>query len=162
MASQIQQCSICSYEENLYSNLQGNVRGPDWSSSSFQFKRGVFQGDPLSPIIFLLVFNPIIQFLKNFEESHGYNLEGERYITLPFADDFCLITADKRKHQRLMSEIHKITQSMNLTLKPSKCKSMSLCSGRPSLCQFKVGDIVLKTTKEAPEKFLGKHIIHGN
>ena len=61
-----------------------------------------------------------------------------------------------------MSEIHEITQSMHLTLKPSKCKSMSLSCGRPNICQFKVGETLLKTTKDAPEKFLGKHIFHGN
>ncbi|XP_072050342.1 uncharacterized protein [Amphiura filiformis] len=88
-------------------------------------------------------------------------MEGEKYITLPFADDFCLITGDKRKHQKIMSEIHQITKSMNLTLKPSKCKSMSICSGKPNTCQFKIGENVLKTIKEAPEKFLGKHITHG-
>ena len=153
--------TVCTYISNLYSQLEGTVRGPNWTSKPFNFKRGVFQGDPLSPIIFLLVFNPIIQVLKNHESLHGYNMEGEKYITLPFADDFCLITSDKRKHQKIMGEIHEITKSMNLTLKPSKCKSISICSGKPNVCQFKIGDNVLKTTKEAPQKFLGKYITHG-
>ena len=49
--------SICDYVENLYSRLQGQIKGPGWLSTPFDFKRGVFQGDPLSPIIFLMVFN---------------------------------------------------------------------------------------------------------
>ena len=59
----------CKYVENLYSRLQGQVKGPNWMSSPFDFKRGVFQGDPLSPIIFLTVFNPIVQHLKSIEEA---------------------------------------------------------------------------------------------
>ena len=33
----------------------------DWTSSTFSISRGVFQGDTLSPLLFLIVFNPIIQ-----------------------------------------------------------------------------------------------------
>ena len=144
--------SVCKYVENLYSRLQGQVKGPNWMSSPFDFKRGVFQGDPLSSIIFLTVFNPIVQHLKSIEDIYGYNLNGSRYITLPFADDFCLITSDKRHHQKIMNEIHSITKTMNLTLKPVKCKSISICSGRSKACTFSIGDNVLKSLKDAPEK----------
>ena len=145
--------SVCKYVENLYSRLQGQVKGPNWMSSPFDFKRGVFQGDPLSPIIFLTVFNPIVQHLKSIEEIYGYNLNVSRYITLPFADDFCLITSDKRHHQKIMNEIHSITKTMNLTLKPVKCKSISICSGRSKAC-------TKNECEDAPEKFLGCNITY--
>ena len=125
--------SICDYVENLYSRLQGQIKGPEWLSTPFDFKRGVFQGDPLSPIIFLMVFNSIIQHLKSMEDRYGYDLDGSKYITLPFADDFCLITSNKRHHQKIMDEIHDITKAMNLTLKPVKCKSISIRSGKSDL-----------------------------
>ena len=105
-----------------------------------------------------MVFNPIVQHLKSIEDKYGYNLDGCRYITLPFADDFCLITTDKRHHQKIMNEIHSITKTMNLTLKPVKCKSISIRSGRPDACTFTLGDNVLKSLKDAPEKFLGSNI----
>ena len=56
-----------------------------------------------------MVFNPIIQHLKSMEDRYGYDLDGSKYITLPFADDFCLITSNKRHHQKIMDEIHGIT-----------------------------------------------------
>ena len=61
---------IQQYVRELYSNLNGYVKGPSWNSNIFTFKRGVFQGDPLSrsPIIFLLAFNPILQYLKTEEK----------------------------------------------------------------------------------------------
>ena len=149
---------VCLYVENLYSRLQGEIRGPGWRSDPFSFRRGVFQGDPLSPIIFVIVFDPIIQYFKLKETTHGYSLEGKSYITLPFADDFCLLTADKRKHQKLMTEVLDLIQSMNLTLKPVKCKTLSIRSGSPDVCTFFIGETILKSLKDIPEKFLGSLI----
>ena len=135
--------------------LNGTVRGPTWSLEPFPFNKGVFQGDTLSPIIFLIVFDPIIQHLKIVESQYGYDLNGTRYITLPFAGDFCLITTHKRTHQRLMNELSELTASMNLTLKTAKCKSLSISSGKPKDIEFSIGDNKSKPVQEAPEKFLG-------
>ena len=54
--------AICNYVKTLYDRLNGSVKGPLWESTNFSFRRGVFQGDPLSPVIFLMTFNPIIDF----------------------------------------------------------------------------------------------------
>jgi hypothetical protein len=150
--------TVCDYVQCLYSRLNSKIKTKQWSSEPFKFKRGVFQGDPLSPIIFLMVFNPILQNLKQKESDAGYNLDGVKYITLPFADDFCLITSNKRRHQKIMNEINNLACSMNLTLKPSKCKSISIRSGKPAEISFNIGENVLNTLKVAPEKFLGCQI----
>ena len=57
-----------------------------------------------------------------------------------------------------MTEILDITRSMNLTLKPVKCKTLSIRSGRPDNCTFAIGDDVVKSLQEAPKKFLGSTI----
>ena len=82
---------ILQYVHYFYNNIQAKVVTKSFQSEIFSFKRGVFQGDPLSPIIFLLVFNPILQFLQE-NSNFGYKLQDKSFITLPFADDFCLIT----------------------------------------------------------------------
>ena len=51
---------------------------------------------------------PILEFLKGYEESDGYCLNDEYYISLPFADDFNLITRDVRKHKKLMVELNNL------------------------------------------------------
>ena len=114
----------------LYSRLNGSVCGPGWTSNNFKFRRGTFQGDPLSPIIFLMCFNPILEYLENIRNVHGFNLDGDKVITKPYADDFNLITSNKVQHQKIINDLHSKTQSMGLTLKPSKCRS--LWSGRLS------------------------------
>ena len=56
--------SIITYVTSLYTKLQGKVCTKDWETELFQFLKGVFQGDPYSGVIFLIIFNPIIEYIK--------------------------------------------------------------------------------------------------
>ena len=148
--------NIRSYIVSLYGKLRGKVKTCDWETDSFSFNKGVFQGDPLSPIIFLICFNPIIETLKEIEGKFGFSLNGERVITLPFADDFNLITTDKRRHQKIIDQLLSLTQSMGLKLKPKKCKSLSIQAGRSTDIEFRLGNDIMKSIlHERHHKFLG-------
>ena len=63
--------SVVGYLQDLYSKLQAFVLTPDWCTDTFAVQRGVFQGDTLSPIIFLLCFDPVIK-LATQHSSKGY------------------------------------------------------------------------------------------
>ena len=107
--------SVITYITSLYTKLQGTVFTAEWISETFKFLRGVFQGDPLSGIIFLIVFNPIIEYIKKHTETHGYeikttNLNALSVITTPFADGFNIITRDKALHQELVTDVEKKIQ----------------------------------------------------
>ena len=69
---------ITRYISNLYSKLKGKVVCQDWESDIFQFLKGVFQGDPLSGVIFLIIFNPIIEYIKSERRNKGTNLQQEQ------------------------------------------------------------------------------------
>ena len=108
-----------------------------------------------------MVFNPIIESLEQ-EIKFGYKLNEKNFITAPFADDFCLITTNKKTHQRLINLIEKRTLSMGLKLKPSKCVSLSLTAGSPTDIPFKIGNNTLPTLFKEPHKFLGSLITVNN
>ena len=130
---------------------------PKWRSEPFQFKRGVFQGDPVSPVIFLMAFNPVLLHLKLQEETIGYKLNNNAHIvTLPYADDFCLITTHSRTHQRTINTIHNHINSMGMKLKPSKCRSFSISAGSPKDVPFFIGEHRVPSIKDEEQKFLGK------
>ena len=129
----------------------------NFQSEPFQFRRGVTQGDPMSPIIFILAFNPIIDFILK-QDNYGYELNGKKIITLPYADDFCLVTTNMRVQQRLISEINNHIQGMGMRLKPVKCRSFSIQQGKPTVIHFNIGDSVIPSIHEEEQKFLGKVI----
>jgi hypothetical protein len=51
------------------------VETKNWKSEQFNFNKGAFQGDPFSGAIFLVTFNPIIQYIKKHEDKQGYELK---------------------------------------------------------------------------------------
>ncbi len=88
----------------------------------------------------------------------GYNLNGSQIITTSFADDFNLCTTSRRTHQKLINDISSWTKSMKLKLKPIKCKSFSLVSGKPTALIFTLDNIDMQTIQSNPHKFLGSQI----
>ena len=152
---------IKNYVMSLYAKLQGSVVTQQWQSQPFNFKKGIFQGDPWSPIIFLIVFNPLLEKLHQVRNK-GYNLNNNYVITTPFADDFNLITSDKRQHQNIINNIQLWTTSMKLKLKPTKCISMSISSGKPVVNTFSLGGDNIATLENSNHKFLGSTLtFHG-
>ena len=152
---------------DLYSKLEGKVVTPDWETEFFDFKKGVFQGDPYSCVIFLVVFNPIIQYIKAHSERTGYEIKtnnnNSKFInTTPFADDFNLISRNKTQHQKLISDIQEKIKSMGLVIKPTKCSSLSIQSGKSSDIVFHLteesGKIEIGLVKNKPQKFLGSNV----
>ena len=147
--------NIKTYFHNLYSHAQAVTQTITWRSDTFSFKRGVFQGYPISPVIFLLVFHPILQDLQNNSQT-GYKPGDISYVTLPYADDFCLISTHKGTHQKIINKIHSHVSSLGMKLKPSKCISLSISSGKPKDEPFFIGDYRVSSICEKEQKFLGK------
>ena len=98
---------------------------PPWDSV-FRFCRGIFTGDNYSPIIFNLVFQPLIDFIKLEKDKQGYALGNSRVITKPFADDFEIISNNTKRHQELQDKVQLNATTMGLTFKPKKCRTLSL------------------------------------
>ena len=61
------------YIHNLYSNLSAFISTKQWITDMFPIERGVFQGDTLSPLIFLLCFNPIFKLAQSLQ-GKGFSL----------------------------------------------------------------------------------------
>ena len=114
-----------------------------------------FKVTPFSPVIFLLVFNRILQKLQ--DNSHkGYKLDDTSHVTAPYADDFCVISTRSTSHQKPINEIHTQVSSMGIKLKPSKCTSCSLSAGWPEAIPFHIRNNDIALIRDQDQKFLGK------
>ena len=58
---------ISNYIQHCYRNMTAYIQSEEWSTPSFPITQEVFQGDTLSPVIFLLAFSPIIHLAESWE-----------------------------------------------------------------------------------------------
>ena len=60
---------------NYYEKLMAKVVTKEWSSDFFLFDIGLFQGCVLSTILFLCVFQLLLDFLKPLRTKYGYDFK---------------------------------------------------------------------------------------
>jgi hypothetical protein len=113
------------------------------------------------------VFNPIIQYIKQHNEKSGYEIKTQNNTTqfintTPFADDFNLISRNKTQHQKLISDVENKIRSRGLVIKPSKCASLSIQSGKSTEVNFTLKEngnrYPIELIKNKPQKFLGSMV----
>ena len=131
--------------------------------------RGTFQGDPFSGTIFLITFKPLIEYIKRLKETQGYKIKETAVITTPFADDFNLISSNHKRHQKLISAVVEKAETMGLSFKHSKCRSLSIQNGSPTNVKFvlksseETGEkVYISTVHDNPHKFLGATVTYTN
>ena len=83
--------------------------------------------------------------------------------TTPFADDFNIISRNSRQHQKLVTDVEKKIASMGLVIKSSKCRSLTIRSGKPENTQFYLKEssenpLPILSVLDKPMKFLGSEI----
>ena len=67
--------TLLSYVKSFYSQLFAIVTTKNWKTLPIPVHGGVFQGDTMSPIMFLLAFNPLLQLAAELNRSHGYVIQ---------------------------------------------------------------------------------------
>ena len=73
---------------NLYSGLSATITANNWVTPPVPLQTGVYQGDPLSMVIFNTIMCTLIDALKPLKHL-GYNLSGSKHSVhlLQYADD---------------------------------------------------------------------------
>lgn len=112
--------------------------------------RGVRQGDPLSPRIFITILENIMKNLR--WETKGINVKGEFLSNLRFADDIVLFSETPKQLEKMINELDTISRQIGLELNTTKTKVMTNNIHTP----IKVNNIILEYV--ASYIYLGKEI----
>ena len=145
---------------SLYSGLNGIVTTKTWETPLVSLQKGVYQGDPLSVVIFNTVMNTLVDTIS-LRIDLGYQFSGSqrRVNILQYADDTCLVANSPAACQHLLSTVADWLEWSGMAAKIPKCQCVSLkgSTGKlvdPQLCLH--GEVIPFTTD--PVRFLGLNV----
>ena len=91
-------------------------------SEKVRIKRGVRQGDTISPKVFTATLESIFRRLN--WENKSVKIDGEFLSNLRFADDICLCTETPQELQQMLQELSDESRQMGLKMNITKTKAM--------------------------------------
>ncbi|CAD6238435.1 GSCOCG00012534001-RA-CDS, partial [Cotesia congregata] len=117
--------SIVDYIAGVYRKSTTRLQCAGWTSDLISPKKGVKQGDPLSPIIFNMVLDRLF---SEIPEEIGCRLGGVIVNALAYADDLLLFASTSTGLQRLLDISNEYLSECGLAVNASKCATMALKS----------------------------------
>ena len=79
--------SFRAWIDMFYNNISSSVTNNDFSTTSFNLKKGVWQGDPISPSLFIIVLELLAICVRNDKQIRGIKVDGNELKLVIFADD---------------------------------------------------------------------------
>ena len=109
--------------QTFYNDISSCVLYNGHVSERFTIERGVRQGDPLSPYLFLLVAEMLSAAIKNDSQISGININGTEYLISQYADDTSLLLDGKEETlARVMVILHDFGEVSGLKINKEKTK----------------------------------------
>ncbi|KAG8240308.1 hypothetical protein J437_LFUL018723 [Ladona fulva] len=110
----------------LYTGNTTVIRAGDGYTEPITVLRGVRQGCPLSPFLFNMALEPLLQSVLVKKVVAGYRLGPSNICVLAYADDLVLVARDAGMLRSLLWVTGKAAEWSGLHFKPGKCATMHL------------------------------------
>jgi hypothetical protein len=106
----------------IYKDNKAIIYTPHGKTESIPIKNGVKQGDTLSPLLFILVINVLLESLEN--TNAGYTFHKNKNLHIPcisYVDDLTLFTDSPEKLRTLTNIVQNFCKETGMRLNPQKC-----------------------------------------
>lgn len=109
----------------IYSMLTGSttrIMVNGFLTNKVKIRRGTKQGDPLSPILFVLAIEPLLRTVEGYSRIEGLNIPGSQHFlkALMFADDTVTFAKNAKDRRILQNILECVKKGIGLTMNPQK------------------------------------------
>lgn len=118
--------NFLSWIRTLYRSTESCILNRGFSTGWFSFQRGIRQGCPISPFLFVLAVERLADALRSDESIEGIDLLSSHTKLLQFADDSNLFMKNERSLLNALSTIDRFRQYSGLSLNLSKTFGMNI------------------------------------
>ena len=133
--------------KHWYSGIHSYVRIGKATSPSFTISRGFRQGSVLSPILFLLVMDPLLQELR--QKSCGPSVCGLYLGAFSHADDIRTLATNISDCQLQMKLVNNFATYQGLTLNVDKCEAIISPSTPTNMTHITAGQLQIPVSNSA-------------
>ena len=120
--------SFIKWFDLFYTNISSCVINNGVTSQYFTIQRGVRQGDPLSPYLFILSIELLACAIKNDQSITGININGKSYKINLYADDLTLTLANFQSVNNVINLLYEFKRYSGLEINKEKSEGMTIGS----------------------------------
>jgi exonuclease III len=148
--------------QDMYTNATICCRTENGLSNDILIKKGVLQGNTLSPTLFNIFINDITACFEGQNSPCLDELNNIPVSCLMYADDIVILSKSKKGLQEKLNNLDTYCKEWGLQVNREKTKVIVFCKKDPVIpLFFKIGDMVIETTDTY--KYLGVLLHkHGN
>ena len=114
----------------VYNNIQSCVINNGIASNYFTLERGVRQGDPLSPYLFVVAVETLAIAIRQNSMTNGITIEEEETKLLQYTDDTTAVLSDINSAHTLFKLLDDFKKLSGLAVNPTKTEGMWIGSLR--------------------------------
>ena len=121
--------SLKGWIETFYKNISSCVINNGMCTSQFEIQRGVWQGDPMSPYLFIIVAEVLATAIRT-TNIQGIKIGKEEFKFVQYVDDLTLFAPDIENAQRIFMLLDQFKTCSGLQVNYKKTEAMWIGSCR--------------------------------
>lgn len=145
------------YLRRYYECFEFYMQTNQWTTQSYKWPKGLIQGCPMSPILFVLVINYILTEINNECAAHGFDISlNVKILFLAFVDDICITCKDQKSLEIVFEKLERKLKEFGLPLNIDKCGIFLINHGDED--KIKEDSILSTIPVISDYKYLGEYV----